>query len=86
MRSKHNNQGMLGKDASNRGKAIGNNQPAQQNNERVMQQELKHNDNNMVVAGMVTAMAAATMVTTVAPAAVKTMAATAMLGGTDINH
>jgi hypothetical protein len=46
----------------------------------------QHNDSNVVVPAMVTAMAKVTMVTMAAAAAVKTTAATAMVGGkTTIN-
>jgi hypothetical protein len=37
---------MLGKDASNRGEATGNNQPAQQKDERAAQRERQCNDSN----------------------------------------
>jgi hypothetical protein len=39
-------RGTRGKDASNRGKATGNNQPVQQKDKRVAQQERQCNDSN----------------------------------------
>jgi hypothetical protein len=39
-------RGTRGKDASNRGEATGNNQPAQQKDKRVVQHERQRNDSN----------------------------------------
>ena len=74
-----------GNDASNSGKATGNNQPAQQKDKRGAQHKCQHNDSNVAVTAMVTAIAAATMGTTMAAMATKTMVATAMVEGIDNN-
>jgi hypothetical protein len=79
-------RGTCGKDASDRGKATGDNRLARQKDKRMAQHKHQQNKCNTTVEAMVTAMAAAMTATTVAAMAVKTMAATAMMGGIDINQ
>ncbi len=78
--------GTYGKDASNRGKATGNNQPAQQKDKRAVQHGHQFNDINATVVAMVTAAAAARTATMVAAAVATTTVATAMVGVTDNNQ
>jgi hypothetical protein len=77
---------MISKDASDRGKATGNNQPMQRKEERVAHHKCQCIGSKAAVAVMVTATAVATTVTTVAAVALKITAATVIGRGTDNNQ